>query len=172
MNLGLILVSALLSMHNMCFAAEGSLKIGIINTKNLENCLYAKHLQKNLEKEFTPRTDKFEVKKQELQSKQELFQRDKAVLSEKERMAKDRELTKLQQEVQHMFESLGSEFKSRQQEESVVFNKIIDDAVAHLAKQEKYDLILIDQVVLYNADFLDCTNKIITAVDAKFKSKK
>ena len=169
----LILGFIFFGLNRTCIAAESNnLKIGIINTKNLENCLYAKDIQKKLEKEFNPRGDKFQVKKQELQSKQELLQRDKAVLSEKERIAKERELTKLQQEAQHMFESLDTEFKSRQQEELIAFNKVVDNAVANLAKQEKYDLILPDQVVLYNTDALDCTDKIITALDAQFKGKK
>ena len=163
----------LLSFHKTCFAAGGTvLKIGIINTKNLENCLYAKDIQKKLEKEFNPRGDKFQIKKQELQSKRDLLQRDQAVLSEKERITKERELNKLQQEAQHMFESLDAEFKSRQQEELITFNKIVDNAVATLANKEKYDLILPDQVVLYSADVLDCTDQIITALDSQFKSKK
>ena len=117
----LIIGTILIGLHNTCFAADNqTLKIAIIKTQNLNDCLYAKDIQKRLEKEFNPRNDKFQSKKQELQSKQELLQRDKVVLSEKERIVKERELTKLQQEAQHMFETLDTESKSRQQEEAIV----------------------------------------------------
>lgn len=163
----------LFGLHKTCLAEEASvLKIGVINTQSLENCLYATDIQKKLEKEFNPRGDKFQAKKQELESKQELLQRDKAVLSEKERIAKERELTKLQQEAQHMLETLETEFKSRQQEELIAFKKIVDNAVANLAKQEKYALIFPEQVVLYSIDAFDCTDKIIKILDTQFKNKK
>lgn len=173
-NLGLILIS-LFGIGSNCLASPTEsthLKIGIINTKSLESCLYAKDIQQKLEKEFNPRGEKFQAKKQEFQNKQDLFQRDKAILSEKERIAKERELTKLQQEAQHMFENLGTEFKSRQEELQVSFNKIVDDIVSKFAKQEKYDLVLPDQVILYSNDVLDCTDKIVNLLDAQFKAKK
>ncbi|MGD0466007.1 MAG: OmpH family outer membrane protein [Gammaproteobacteria bacterium] len=159
-----------LGCNEVCVAAD--LKIGIINTKDLENCLYAKDIQRKLEKEFNPRKDKFEAKQKELQSKGELLQRDRAILSEKERIAKERELTKLQQETQHMLESLDTEFKSRRQEELIAFNKAVDDIVMRLALNDKYDLILPDQVVMFSKDSLDCTVKIVNDLDAKFKAKK
>lgn len=170
-SLILILILNLLIFSNV-FANGSVLKVGIINSKELENCLYAKDIKKKLEKEFNPKNDVFNAKQKEFQSKAELFERDRAVLSEKERISKERELTKLQQELQHMADSLDIEVKSRFQEELITFNKIVDDAIDKLAKAEKYDLIFPDQAVKYSKESFDCTAKIIAEVDAKFKAKK
>lgn len=179
----LIFIIIATSSSNLCFATENktdattvvkqhALKIGVINLKELENCLYAKEIRRKLEKEFNPRNDKFTAKQKELQNKGDLLERDRAVLSEKERISRDRELTKLQQEVQHMAESLDVEFKSRLQEELINFNKVVDDVVTKLAETEKYDLILLDQVVKFSKESLDCTAKIVSKLDANFKAKK
>lgn len=172
----LVLTLVVLSYSQLSFAGpienNNNFKIGIVNTKDLENCLYAKDIQKKLENEFNPRKDKFEAKQKELQSKGELLQRDRAILSEKERISKERELTKLQQETQHMLETLDAEFKSRRQEELVAFNKVVDNAVMKIAASEKYDLILPDQVVMFNNGSLDCTAKVVAELDSNFKNKK
>ena len=178
----LMLSIVFFSINKFCFATtvtpptstseHVTFKIGVINTKELENCLYAKDIQKKLEKEFNPRKDTFEDKQKELQSKGGLLQRDRAILSEKERISKERELTKLQQETQHMLETLDAEFKSRRQEELIAFNKAVDDIVTKLAVNEKYDLILPDQVVMFSKEALDCTAKVVKELDANFKAKK
>ncbi len=153
-------------------SAVPSLKIGVVNTKDIENSLYGKEIYKKLEKEFNPRKDKFDEKQKELQSKGDLLQRDRAVLSDKERTSKEREVMKLQQEIQHLSETLDTEFKSRYQEELLAFNKIIDNVVTKIANREKYDLILPDRIVMFSNDHLDCTAKIVSELDAQFKAKK
>ena len=165
----LILSFSLLCFNQICIAETNkALKIGVVNTKELENCLYIKDLQQRLEKEFTPRKNKFESMQKELQSKTEMLQRDKEVLSDKERISRERELTKLQQDIQHMLEGLDSDFKLRRQEELVTFNNQVEKVLSNLANQQKYDLILPDQVVMYSANLLDCTPKVVAELDGLF----
>lgn len=153
-------------------AAVNTLKIGIISIRDLENCLYAKEIRRKLEKEFSPKNDKLIAKQKELQNKADLLERDKAVLSDKERSSREIDVTKMQQEVQHMAESLEVETRARLQEELINFNKVVDEVINKLAETEKYDLILPDQVVKFNKDSMDCTTKVVTALDTKFKAKK
>ena len=150
----------------------GSLKIATIKSNSLENCLYFKDLTKKWEKEFKPRGEQLQIKQREFENKKDLFQRDRAILSEKEKISKERELTKLQQEIQHTYETLDTEVKSRQQEDLVNFNRFVEQVVSKFSKQQKYDLILNEQGFLYSNDSLDCTDKLILALDEQFKSKK
>lgn len=171
----MLIIIMLISCGKVCCADQSvnsTLKVGIIGIRDLENCLYAKEIRRKLEKEFSPKNDKLINKQKELQNKTNLLERDKAVLSDKERASRDMELTKLQQEVQHMAESLEVETRSRLQEELINFNKVVDEVINKLAETEKYDLILPDQVVKFNKDSMDCTAKVVAALDAKFKAKK
>ena len=148
-----------------------NLKIAIVKNSSLENCLYFKDIKKKWEKEFNPKGEQLQVKQKEFESKKNLFQRDRAILSDKERLSKENELNKLQHDLQHTYENLDIEVKSKQKEDLTAFNKFIEQAVSNLATQNKYDLILPDEGVLYYTDALDYTDQLIKALDAKYKAK-
>jgi outer membrane protein len=162
-NLHVLLATVCLSLVSYCWAdkATNPVKIGVVKVTELESSTQFKKIQEKLDKEFSTRKDSFFAKRQDLQNKFDLFQRDKAILSDKERNAKDRELTKLEQEINHLGEALDTEAKSRYQEELMAFHKAVSEAVAKVAKKDGYDLILLDQVVLYNSMASDCTNQVI-----------
>jgi outer membrane protein len=170
---GLFLAS---NVYNVSLAAveqdSKTLKVGVIKAKNLENSLYFQDIHKKLEKEFSGRGDKLSSKRQELKSKIELFDRNKAIWSEKERVSKENELNKLDQEIQQTFEKLETDFKNRHQEELSSFNKSLDNVLKDFAKKENYNLILLDQVALYNDDNLDCTEQVVNILNNQFKNKK
>lgn len=148
-----------------------NLKIAIVKNSSLENCLYFKDIKKKWEKEFNPKGEQLQTKQKDFESKKNLFQRDRAILSDKERLNKENELNKLQNDLQHTYENLDMEVKSKQKEDLTTFNKFIEQTVSVLAKQKQYDLILPDEAVLYYNNTLDCTDELIKALDDKYRAK-
>src|SRR5262252_1714654 len=82
-------------------SAQGNLKIGVINVgKLLENAPQSKIVSDKLQKEFEPRQQSIVAKRQKLQSAQESFQKDQAVMGEEERLNLQRQISDTQRELQ------------------------------------------------------------------------
>ncbi len=60
----------------------------------------------------------------------------------------------------------------RQEKEGAAFDKMINEVLADIAKSEKLDLILSQQVALYNGRKADYTYQALQALDKRFKEVK
>jgi outer membrane protein len=152
-------------------ATANELKVSILNTPLiLEESLYGKEIRKKMETEFKGRKDDLDARQANLRVKHESFQRDKAILADKDRVTQERELTKLQQSWQQMAEELDIDMRARQQEELHSFEKILEEVVSEIAKTEKYDIIFPMQVAVFNNEKADCTEKVLSKLNIRFKS--
>ncbi len=165
------LALALLSVSYGVSASE--LKIGLVDRQVLmQDSLYAKSVSEKMKKEFGGRQDALIAKDKELRSKFEALERDKEILSESERVAKEREITTMQQKLQEEGGSLQEDFQHRQEKEGAAFNKVVSDILAEIAKEEKLDLILDQQVAAYNNRKGDFTYKALQMMDKRYKEDK
>jgi outer membrane protein len=148
------------------------LKIGILDTQSLESAAQYSQMKEKLEKEFKPRQDKLQITNKEIEDKHQALEKDKDILSEKDRVSRERELNKLQQEFQLMAKEAQDDFRLRNQEESANLRAILDKAVADVAKKEGYDLILPNEMTVYNKDSKTFTNLVLKELENNFKAKK
>jgi len=145
-------------------------KIGLVDKQVLgQDSLYAKNVLERMKKEFSARQDSLIAKEKELMSKFEALERDKDVLAEAERTKREKELAKLQQSLKDESEAYQADVMQRQEKEAAAFDKIVADVLANIAKEEKLDLILQQQVALFNGGKADYTYKALQALDKQYK---
>jgi outer membrane protein len=163
---GFALVLAFSAGH--VFATE--FKIGLVDKQVLgQDSLYAKNVHERMKKEFSARQDSLITKEKDLMSKFEALERDKDVIAEPERVKKERELAKLQQNLKDESEAFQADVMQRQEKESASFEKLVAEVLANIAKEEKLDLILQQQVALYSGGKADYTYKSLQALDKLYK---
>lgn len=145
-------------------------KIGLVDKQVLgQDSLYAKSVHERMKKEFAARQDALIAKERDLMSKFESLERDKDVISESESVKRERELSKLQQNLKEEGESFQADVMQRQEKEAAAFEKLLTEVLATVAKEEKLDLILQQQVALYGGSKADYTYKTLQALDKKYK---
>lgn len=105
-------------------------------------------------------------------SKYENLERNKDVLGESERIKKERELAKMQQDLKEDSEAFQADVMQRQEKEGASFEKLVTEVLTEIAKEEKLDLILQQQVALFNARKSDYTYKALQLLDKRFKENK
>ena len=147
-------------------AWAGNLNIGVIDTNLIfEQSSQAKAAQTRIEKEFKPRQEKLVAREKSLQEKMNNFERDKEVLSEKDRLAQSRDISRLQQEYQRLAQELNYDAQVKQREEVEKFQSLVSNAVNKVAKDGKYDLILPSHMLAYSSDAINITDKVIKALE-------
>ena len=167
-----LILSCLFIFSSNVFALD--LKIGVIDEQTIfENSSYGKNYQETMQKELQKRQEQFAKKEEELQKKHENFRRDKDILSAKERTEKEKELVATQQELQSMHEKLELELKKQDQKEHQKIGEIFKNAINKIAKEEKCDLVISINILLYKGDnIVDLTDKVIKELDQSYKANK
>ena len=146
-------------------SAQSNLKIGVINVgKLLENAPQSKVVQDRLEKEFGPRQQAIIAKRQKMQSQQESFQKDSAVMGEEERLNLERQIRDAQRDLQREENEYLEDFNARRNEEVGKLQKEVQQRVQAYASAQKYDLVLADAVYVSGA--VDITQQVINALQA------
>lgn len=88
-------------------------------------------------------------------------------LGESERKTRERELVKLNQDYQRLQREFNEDRNIRLNEEIAAVQERARTAIRQVAETEKYDLILIEQEVLFRSRRLDITDKIIKKLGDK-----
>lgn len=163
-RIGIIFATATLLMVSACGFADPA-KIGVVDIqKIMQTSSQMKDIQQKLEKEFKPRRDKLMATEASLKADMEKFKRDSAILSATQKKDLEKKIMTAQQQ----FERDGQQY---QQELSTAHNEAIEalyakvrTAIATLAKNDKYDLIVQKDAAPFSADTLDVTDKVIKEV--------
>lgn len=163
-RLNLIFIALVLSFSGASAFADSS-KIGVVDLqKVMQTSPQMKGIQEKLEQEFKPRRDKLVAMEADLKKNMEKFKRDAAVMSE----AQKKELEAKIIAAQKQFESEGQQY---QQELSAAHNKAMENlynkvrtAVAKIAKDGKYELILQKDAAPYSQQQLDVTDKVVQEI--------
>lgn len=148
------------------------LKLGVLDSQKLmSSAPQAKEAGKRLEKEFQEPNNELVNKQKEFQVKRDKLQRDREVISNSERSKREKELVRMEQDLRRMDEELRSDFATRHREEMDEFSKTVRSVVESLAKEEHYDLILPQEVMVYFGEQIDVTDKVLARLE-KQKAKK
>ncbi|OZI34979.1 outer membrane protein chaperone [Bordetella genomosp. 10] len=160
----LVLAGALLAggAYAAPAAAQGT-KIGFVNTERiLRESGPAKAAQAKIESEFKRRDDDLQRAAAALRAQAEKYDKDAPVLSEGDRVKRQRDLSNSDADLQRRRREFQEDFNRRRNEE---FSSIVEKAnaaIKRIAEQENYDLILQDAVTVNPR--VDITDKVIQAL--------
>ena len=141
--------------------AAAQLKVGFVNVpKVLDNAPQAKAADQRLEKEFGPRDSEILSMKRDLRKESDKLAKNAAIMSNTERQNKQSQLRQLQREIRRMEDEFNEDVRiARSRELSKLQRKVVE-VIQTLAKAEKFDLIISDGVIFAGSK-VDITEKVI-----------
>ncbi len=142
--------------------AQGT-KIGFVNTERiLRDSGPAKTAQARIESEFKKRDDELQRLASNLRTQAEKFDKDAPVMSESNRIQRQRELANMDTELQRKRREFQEDFNRRRNEEFTAIVERANGAIKALAEKQNYDLIVQDAVTV-NPN-IDITDQVIQAL--------
>lgn len=152
---------------SFAFAAEAqtSLKVGVVNMgKLVEQAPQAQAVTDKLKSEFASRQNEIIKMQNDLQAKNDRFQKDQAVMGEEERVNLERQIRDGQRDLQRTQNEYLEDLNARRTEEG---NRVLRDIVQRVqayASAQKYDLVLSDAV--YVSSTIDITADVLKMLQA------
>lgn len=158
-----ILMAAALGVASIA-SAQGNLKIGVVNVgKLLEQAPQSKVVTDKLQKEFEPRQKTLLAARQKLQTQQETFQKDQAVMGEEERVNLERQIREGQRDLQRDENEYLEDLNARRNEELGKLQREVLQRVQAYASAQKFDLVVADAI--YFSSAVDITAAVVTALN-------
>ncbi len=152
--------SLLLCLATPLWAAE--VKLGFVNTaKVLEEAPQAEVARHKLQTEFAPR-DKALVKAQKQLAKlEDKLARNGALMSDNKQGELESAILSKKRDIKRSQDEFREDFNIRRNEELSKLQRQVLLAIATLAKEQHYDMILGDNSVLYASERVDVTQKVL-----------
>lgn len=141
--------------------AAAEIKVGFVNLGQISvEAPQAKAASERLKREFEPREREITAMQKDLKQLEDRLSRDAALMKESERARLEQDYRVREREIRRMQEELREDVNIRRNEELGRFQRQINETVQKLAKEERFDLILIDGV-MYVSEPIDITKKVI-----------
>lgn len=142
------------------FAAQDT-KIGFVDTIQLmKDSPQAEFARKKLEQEFHSRDQKIVEMQKEEKNLEDQLSRDVALTSDLDKKKLERDLQSLRRDIKRAREEIIEDYNLRRNEEIAKLQKLIDKITIDIAKEDRFDLILRDNV-LYSSKRVDITEKVL-----------
>lgn len=140
--------------------AQG-VKLGVVNVGLLlEQAPQAKLATAQLEKEFSPQQNELKNLAAQLEALQKEYQQNRSVMSDSQKIAKEREITMLTREIQRRRNDVQELLNLRRNEELAKLQNIVNEAIKSIGKRENFDLILYEGIA-YTDDRIDITSAVL-----------
>src|SRR5690554_5954561 len=144
-------------------AQQQGTKIGFVSTERiLRDSKPARAAQAKIESEFKKRDDELQRMADNLRNQIQKFDKDAPVLSESERIRRQRELADLDSDLQRKRREFQEDFNRRRNEEFSNIVEKADAAIKTIAEQQGYDLIIQDAVTV--SPKVDITDQVMKAL--------
>ncbi len=149
------------------FAQEsGSAKIGFVNTERiLRESAPAKASQQKLEQEFSKREKSIQDSASKLKELTDKLERDAAVMSDSERLKRQREAGELERDLQRRQREFREDLNQRRNEELAAVIERANRSIRQIAEAEKFDIIF--QEAVFASPRIDITDKVLRALNAQ-----
>lgn len=146
-------------------AGAQELKIGVVNSDRiLRDSQPARAAMQKLEGEFAKRDKDLQEMGARLKSNAERFEKDGPIMSESDRVRRQRELAEADREFQRKQREFREDFNQRRNEELQALLERTNRIIRQMAEQEKYDLIV--QEAVYFNPRIDITERVLRALNA------
>jgi outer membrane protein len=144
------------------FAQE--LKIGIVQSERImREAPQIKAAEAKIEQEFSKRGKELEDTAARLKAMSEKLDKDGAILSESDRIKRQRDLVELDKDFQRKRQIFREDLAQRKNEELSVVLEKVNKVIKQIAENEKYDLVL--QEAIYFSPRIDMTDKVLKALN-------
>jgi len=137
-------------------------KIAIFDSQRVMQSGSAKAAEAKIELEFSKRTKELQDMSVRLKAMAEKFDKDVHVLSESERLKRQRELTDLDLDFKRKQRAYNEDLNQRKNEEVAALIERAQKAIKAIAEAEKIDVVLQDAV--YANPRIDITDKVLKAL--------
>lgn len=135
-------------------------KIGFVSTERiLRDSAPAKAAQAKIESEFKKRDQDLQKLADTLRANAQKLDKDAPVLSESERIKRQRQLQDMDADLQRKRREFQEDFNRRRNEEFSTIIEKADAAIKKIAEQQNYDLIIQDAVTV--SPRIDITDQVI-----------
>jgi len=140
------------------------MKIGVVSTERIfrEAAPY-KAAQVKIEQEFAKRQKELQDLASRLKAMAVKLDKDAAVLSDTDRMKRQRELAEVDKDFQRTQREFKEDLNQRRNEEMAVVLDRTTKAIKQIAEAEKYDIVL--QEAVYISPRIDITDKVLKALN-------
>jgi outer membrane protein len=158
-----ILVFCVVCLAPFTNALAQELKIGIVQSERImREAPQIKAAEAKIEQEFSKRGKELEEFASRIKAMSEKLDKDAAVLSESDRIKRQRDLIDLDKDFQRKREIFREDLAQRKNEELSVVLERVNKVIKQIAEAEKYDLVL--QEAIYFSPRLDMTDKVLKAL--------
>jgi len=155
-------VATLLAVTPLAHAQE--LKIGVVNSDRiLRDSQPARAAMQKLDGEFSKRDKELQEMGARLKTSAERFEKDGPVMSETDRVRRQRELAEMDREFQRKQREFREDFNQRRNEELQALLERTNRIIRQIAEQEKFDLII--QEAVYFNPRIDMTERVLRALN-------
>ena len=139
-------------------------KIGFVNTERIfREAVPAKAAQAKIEQEFSRREKELQDMAGRIKGMADKLDKDAPVLSESDRVRRQRELTDMDKDFQRRQREFREDLNHRRNEELATVLDRTNKVIKQIAEAEKYDIIF--QEAVYISPRIDITDKVLRALN-------
>jgi outer membrane protein len=145
-------------------AQAQEIKIGFVSTERIfREAAPAKVATSKIEQEFSKREKDLQELAARLKTMSDKLDKDAPVLSESDRMRRQRELGDLDKEFQRKQREFREDLNQRRNEELATVLERTNKVIKQIAEAEKYDIVF--QEAVYISPRIDITDKVLKALN-------
>lgn len=142
-------------------ASEAQTKLGVVNVALLlEKAPQAEAATVSLKKEFAKEQGELQSLAQELESEQKNYEKNKSVMSDTQKTAKERQLTLMTREIQRRRNDVQELINLRRNEELAKLQNLVNAAIKEIGEKQGFDLILYEGIAYTNSR-IDITQDVL-----------
>ncbi|HJV73990.1 MAG TPA: OmpH family outer membrane protein [Noviherbaspirillum sp.] len=139
-------------------------RVGFVSTERIfREAAPAKAAQAKIEQEFSRRDKELQEMAGRLKSMSEKLDKDAAVLSESDRVKRQRDLADLDKDFQRKQREFREDLNQRRNEELAIVLERTNKVIKQIAETEKYDIVF--QEAVYASPRIDITEKVLKALN-------
>ncbi|WP_130537430.1 OmpH family outer membrane protein [Thiomicrorhabdus indica] len=142
-------------------ANDAQTKLGVVNVALLlEKAPQAEAATVSLKKEFAKEQGELQSLAQELESEQKNYEKNKSVMSDTQKTAKERQLTLMTREIQRRRNDVQELINLRRNEELAKLQNLVNAAIKEIGEKQGFDLILYEGIAYTNSR-IDITQDVL-----------
>ncbi|MGH8806657.1 MAG: OmpH family outer membrane protein [Noviherbaspirillum sp.] len=154
-----------MSLLPLAVQAQDS-KVGFVSTERIfREAAPAKAAQAKIEQEFSRREKELQDMAARLKSMSDKLDKEAAVLSESDRVKRQRDLADLDKDFQRKQREFREDLNQRRNEELAIVLERTNKVIKQIAETEKYDIVF--QEAVYASPRIDITDKVLKALNSK-----
>lgn len=153
-----------ISLFSIAGAQAQEAKIGFVNTERIfREATPAKIAQVKIEQEFSKREKELQDMAARIKGLSDKLDKDGAVLSEPDRIKRQRDLSDLDKDFQRKQREFREDLNQRKNEELAAVLERTNKVIKQIAEEEKYDIVI--QEAVHVSPRIDITDKVLKALN-------